>query len=175
MGSDFEGQRSIQAWTIIAPEEGPQSARTLYKRLIARSWTVDILHAATLHRPVLAASNGKIHQKGEVRKPRHVVDHWAMRAMLWKDGSSVARALLTWDRERVTFEQEAAGAKSKPVAFADAHIWDIVTGLDFVRTATELEEWIGVFAPKPPPKVKAQPKPEASSLDAEIESGVWRG
>lgn len=162
----FEGQRSIQAWTEIPPEDAPRAAKALYTRLAAKGWDMTVYHAVTLHQPELYAGSTDTHAAGEVKTPRHVQDHWALGGYRWHEGSSVARLLATWDKRRI---------EGKPVLLDCAHTWDVATGLWWVKTATELEEWVSMFAPKPPPKRKAQPAPEASSLDAEIASGVWHG
>lgn len=163
----FEDRRSLQAWTSIAPEDAPQSARGLYLRLSSHQWEVELLHAATLHKVTHYAASSDTNAMGDVKKPAHVVDHFALRATLDKQGHKVARALAIWKKER-----PAEGRKTT-AAFVDAHSWDMVQGdLEFHRKATGFEEWISVFAPKPKKKTK---EPEPDALAAELAGGVWNG
>lgn len=138
--ADFEGVRSIQAWTPIAPEAVPQAARALYARLSACQWQVELFHAVTLRRATFYAASTKTNSKGDPKKAAHGVDHFALRARRDHEGQSVARVLVTWAKER-----PAEGAKAKPTLFEDAHTWDMICGFEFHKAATGFKEWVEIL------------------------------
>ena len=127
-----------------------------------------LYHAVTLHKATVYAASSETNAKGDVKKPAHVVDHFALQAVLDKEGHKVARLLAVWAKER-----PAEGAKAKPALFVDAHSWDVVQDeIEFHRKATGLDEWVSILAPKPPRKTKTK-EPEPDVLAAELSGGTW--
>ena len=135
LADPLAGIRSIQAWTPVAPEGAPRAAKALYTRLAAKGWEVELLHAASLRRATYYVGASEHHNIGDLKKPAHGVDHFALTGRLYNaQGQSGARLLATWSKER-----PAEGRKTNCV-FDDAHSWDAwVNEIEFHRTASALE------------------------------------
>lgn len=136
----------------------PPAAARLIKRLQAAGWAVRMLETKVRVDPLFYVGTSDDHDVGDVRTPGYDRKHWFVQAVLEQRGTRIAWFKASWER------RGDGGNK-----FDCAMTWDIATGHGFEPGATGFDEWVSVFAPKPPPKArKAKPAPELVT-----EEGFW--
>jgi hypothetical protein len=136
----------------------PPAMVRLVKRLEAHGWQWRMLETRVRVEDLLYVGRTEDHDPGDVRTPEHTRRHWFLQAVLVSGETRVAWFKAAWERV-------GDGGNKFDAAFT----WDAVTGSAFEPGATGFDEWVSIFAPKPPTKArKAKPAPEPAA-----EEGFW--
>jgi hypothetical protein len=138
----------------VADADLPPAVRRVVQRCRAAAWDVEAQRAATEVAPLLYVGTTEKHNRGDVRTPAHVSVYFGVQGVLDVGNGIVAEFWATWVRDE--FPGETAGN-----TFQSAVYWDPVNGRLPAIGATDFEEWLAIFAPKPEPKPKRKRKEDA--------------
>lgn len=151
----------------------PQTPRGIANRLAKLGYKVYAKRSVTHHEPVLYLNDSKKTdaRKGDVRIAGYDMEHFALLA--YAGDKAKAEAFIAME---AGWERKLEEGASTPLI--GARTYDPVLGHEWTKTATPLNEWVDMIAPKPPPKPKKPKAEKTEERDPEadlLQGGEWNG
>lgn len=136
----------------VADSDLPPAARRIMQRCRAAMWDVEAQQTRVAVTDLLYVGETEAHNRGDVRTPAHEVMYFGVQGVLELPAGVVAAFWATWARKATPGEKPGGNA------FESAITWDPLEGRIPSASATDFDEWLAIFAPKPEPKARRSPK-----------------
>lgn len=136
----------------VADSDLPGAARAVMVRCRKAMWDVEAQQTRTSVSPLLFVGQTEKHNTGDLRTPAHEMVYFGIQGVLETPAGVAAAFWATWARK------EVPGQKPGGNLFESAITWDPVEGRIPSAGATDFDEWLAIFAPKPKPQARRAKK-----------------